>query len=42
MSRLLEMLTVGSEQSILDAVKCIESGDLQIAFVVEADQQWFE
>lgn len=39
MNHLLDMLTVGSEQTILDAVKCIEAGDLQIAFVVEPDRR---
>ncbi|SDS18529.1 D-glycero-alpha-D-manno-heptose-7-phosphate kinase [Halopseudomonas sabulinigri] len=39
MSRLLDMLTVRVDETILDAVKCIESGDLQIAFVVEAQER---
>lgn len=32
-------LIIDTGQSILDAVKCIESGNLQIAFVVAADQR---
>lgn len=39
MSLLVQSLSVGENQSILDAVKCIEAGDLQIAFVVGDDNQ---
>ena len=39
MSTLLETLSVEVTDSILTAVKCIESADLQIVFVVEADRR---
>lgn len=39
MSRLVQTLSIGEDQSILDAVKCIEAGDLQIAFVVDAERR---
>lgn len=39
MTPLLQKLSISSSCSIIDAVKCIESGDLQIAFVIEADQR---
>ncbi|SDI27496.1 D-glycero-alpha-D-manno-heptose-7-phosphate kinase [Pseudomonas flavescens] len=39
MSLLVQALSVGERQSILDAVECIEAGDLQIAFVVDSDQR---
>lgn len=39
MQKLIKELTVGTDQSILDAVECIESGNLQIAFVVEPNQR---
>lgn len=39
MSLLVQELSISDRQSILDAVKCIEAGDLQIAFVVDAHQQ---
>ncbi|MDH0893161.1 MULTISPECIES: CBS domain-containing protein [unclassified Pseudomonas] len=39
MSLLVQTLSIGEGQSILDAVKCIEAGDLQIAFVVAEDRR---
>ena len=39
MSLLVETLSIGEDQSILDAVKCIEAGALQIAFVVSDDRR---
>lgn len=39
MSHLVQQLTIDIDCSILDAVKCIESGNLQIAFVLEADRR---
>jgi D-glycero-alpha-D-manno-heptose-7-phosphate kinase len=38
MNRLVKKQTVYADQTILDAVECIESGDLQIVFVVD-DQE---
>ncbi|MBD9484377.1 sugar kinase [Pseudomonas sp. PDM14] len=37
MSLLVQTLSINERQSILDAVKCIESGNLQIAFVTTDD-----
>lgn len=39
MNLLVKELSIGAQQSILDAVKCIEAGDLQIAFVIADDQR---
>lgn len=39
MNSLVQTLSIGEGQSILDAVKCIEAGDLQIAFVVAGDHR---
>lgn len=39
MSLLVEELTISSQQSILGAVECIETGNLQIAFVVDPDRR---
>ncbi|MGE8061424.1 CBS domain-containing protein [Pseudomonas sp. NPDC089547] len=39
MSLLVQTLSIGEHQSILDAVKCIEAGALQIAFVVADDRR---
>ncbi|WEK32471.1 MAG: CBS domain-containing protein [Candidatus Pseudomonas phytovorans] len=39
MSLLVQTLSIGERQSILDAVKCIEAGALQIAFVVADDHR---
>ncbi|RRV20099.1 GHMP family kinase ATP-binding protein [Stutzerimonas nitrititolerans] len=39
MSLLVQTLSIGASQSILDAVKCIEAGALQIAFVVAEDMR---
>ncbi|WP_278412618.1 CBS domain-containing protein [Stutzerimonas kunmingensis] len=39
MSLLVQTLSIGAGQSILDAVKCIEAGALQIAFVVSEDMR---
>ena len=38
MGMLVQELSIYEHQSVLDAVKCIESGKLQIAFVVDSDQ----
>ena len=39
MSLLVQTISIGQRQSILDAVKCIEAGALQIAFVVADDRR---
>ncbi|WP_397379285.1 CBS domain-containing protein [Pseudomonas sp.] len=39
MSVLVKELTIDMQQTILDAIKCIESGNLQIAFVVAANMR---
>ena len=39
MSLLVKELTIDMQRTILDAVKCIESGNLQIAFVVADDMR---
>lgn len=39
MNPLVQTLSIGANRSILDAVKCIEAGTLQIAFVVAEDMR---
>lgn len=39
MNPLVQTLSIGAKRSILDAVKCIEAGALQIAFVVAEDMR---
>jgi D-glycero-alpha-D-manno-heptose-7-phosphate kinase len=39
MSLLVKELTIDMQRTILDAIKCIESGNLQIAFVVADDMR---
>lgn len=39
MNSLVQTLSIGANRSILDAVKCIEAGTLQIAFVVAEDMR---